>query len=320
MQDREPADAENRIEDSPLDSPVNERDSSPQLGPSGLQQVTKTPEKQVFTSDITPGKVLDAVSPVPVVTPTMKKARRQISGVLSSHDCRKKHARTKKVPATSQQKKVPATPQLKKVATTRNKQSEKNKKIIESSSESKEEHSLDDSEDCEDLEDFENECVGCSEDYRKTKKKEDWIQCVICKRWLHEKAGKSVATDESDENEEIIPILEELFDEHEYANSDIADEVDYLLFDSKKIAPGTLILLKVFSENKNSTNDRYGAKVNRQVKKFLEDVCRPSIRAGFVEKEQFILLSTFHQLVCAAFLRTSIGRQHKPAAETSTIE
>lgn len=32
----------------------------------------------------------------------------------------------------------------------------------------------------------EEECVGCGEDYSKTDKTCDWIQCVRCKRWLHE--------------------------------------------------------------------------------------------------------------------------------------
>ena len=32
----------------------------------------------------------------------------------------------------------------------------------------------------------ENQCVGCGEMYTKTMKKEDWIKCVKCMRWLHE--------------------------------------------------------------------------------------------------------------------------------------
>ncbi|KAJ0180122.1 hypothetical protein K1T71_004713 [Dendrolimus kikuchii] len=31
-----------------------------------------------------------------------------------------------------------------------------------------------------------NECVECFEDFAKTKSKVDWIQCVMCKNWLHE--------------------------------------------------------------------------------------------------------------------------------------
>lgn len=33
-------------------------------------------------------------------------------------------------------------------------------------------------------------CVGCKEEYSQTKKKEDWIECTTCKRWLHEGCTK----------------------------------------------------------------------------------------------------------------------------------
>lgn len=60
----------------------------------------------------------------------------------------------------------------------------------------------------EQFSDFENECVGCNEDYRLTKKKEEWLQCILCKRWLHENCtsfvnlcqncGKNVACQKKD--------------------------------------------------------------------------------------------------------------------------
>lgn len=31
-----------------------------------------------------------------------------------------------------------------------------------------------------------NLCVGCEENYESTLEKVDWIQCIRCKRWLHE--------------------------------------------------------------------------------------------------------------------------------------
>jgi len=31
-----------------------------------------------------------------------------------------------------------------------------------------------------------NVCVGCEENYELIKEKVDWIQCIRCKRWLHE--------------------------------------------------------------------------------------------------------------------------------------
>lgn len=150
-----------------------QRPQSPQPGPSGIQNVhNKTPEKSVSVDNITPGKALDLDSPVPVVTPAIKKARRQITGVLSSANCsvkKPKERNTKKVPAVK----------------TSLKRSKMRRKT--SSSSESDEVVINDSEDEEErLSDYENECVGCGEDYRKTKKKTDWIQCVICKRWLHE--------------------------------------------------------------------------------------------------------------------------------------
>ncbi|XP_030762936.1 uncharacterized protein LOC115887610 [Sitophilus oryzae] len=51
-----------------------ERPLSPQPGPSGLQDLLeKTPPKNVTTTDLTPGQILDKISPVPEVTLAVKK-------------------------------------------------------------------------------------------------------------------------------------------------------------------------------------------------------------------------------------------------------
>ena len=36
----------------------------------------------------------------------------------------------------------------------------------------------------------ENECVGCGENYNETQREDDWIQCIMCERWLHEGCSK----------------------------------------------------------------------------------------------------------------------------------
>lgn len=36
-------------------------------------------------------------------------------------------------------------------------------------------------------------CVGCGEEYRNTKKGEDWIKCINCGRWMHEGCTKYVS-------------------------------------------------------------------------------------------------------------------------------
>lgn len=35
-------------------------------------------------------------------------------------------------------------------------------------------------------EDYEYDCIRCGENYFKTKKIEDWIQCIFCLKWMHE--------------------------------------------------------------------------------------------------------------------------------------
>lgn len=40
------------------------------------------------------------------------------------------------------------------------------------------------SDEISDIED--TDCVECGEHYYSTKSKDDWIQCIVCNRWLHE--------------------------------------------------------------------------------------------------------------------------------------
>ncbi|KAF2887962.1 hypothetical protein ILUMI_18211 [Ignelater luminosus] len=134
--------------------------NSSQPGPSGVQIAqNRTPEKS------SPGKAPDLFSPVPVITLAAKRARRPIAGVLSSNQCITKQPKTKR-------------------QNNKRRQPSKKQKKASSSSES-EEVVLDNSEE-EQLSDYGNECVGCREDFRKTKKKDDWIQCILLKQWLHE--------------------------------------------------------------------------------------------------------------------------------------
>ncbi|KAF2893911.1 hypothetical protein ILUMI_12262 [Ignelater luminosus] len=103
-------------------------------------------ETSSLVPDISPGKALDLVSPVTVITLAAKKALRQISGVLSSDQCITKQSKTKKL--KSRRRPPPSSSESKKVV-------------------------LDNSKEEERLVDYENKCVGCGEDFRKTKKKED---------------------------------------------------------------------------------------------------------------------------------------------------
>ncbi|KAG5871854.1 hypothetical protein JTB14_019370 [Gonioctena quinquepunctata] len=55
---------------------------------------------------------------------------------------------------------------------------------IDSSSESDQSLELDDSEDSDGND--EKTCVGCGEIYELTTGTEDWMDCVVCQRWIHE--------------------------------------------------------------------------------------------------------------------------------------
>lgn len=131
------------------------------------------------TTDLTPGKLLDQISPVPVLPARIKKATRNLGGVLTSpENIEKSLQKAVKKRQAEERKQDRKRKQAKKAS--------RNKKAADSSSESDaSENMILDSEDEEEIFD-ENECVGCLENYFKTKRKDDWIKCVKCSRWLHE--------------------------------------------------------------------------------------------------------------------------------------
>ncbi|KAB0803747.1 hypothetical protein PPYR_00717 [Photinus pyralis] len=145
---------------------------SPQPGPSGNRTEShETPPK------ITPGKALDLISPVPTIAPLTQKVKRNLSRVITS-------------PEYIGYRKEVASKKQRKSVVVKSKAISKSRVVTprdESSSSESENLVLDDtSSGEEELEEYENECAGCHEDYRQTQRKDDWIQCVTCKRWLHE--------------------------------------------------------------------------------------------------------------------------------------
>lgn len=170
-----------------VQNPVNNetipaRPDCPQPGPSGIQHQYTTPNKSTAADNITPSKALDEVSPVPVISFAVKRARKKISGDLTSPE----FIKNKKEKMTTTKKSV-----SKVAVKSLSKKTRKNKYSSESSSSEDQsgdggvllnDHSSGD----EQFSDLENECVGCNEDYRLTKKKDEWLQCILCKRWLHE--------------------------------------------------------------------------------------------------------------------------------------
>lgn len=136
-------------------------------------------------SDITPGKLLDQISPVPIIR-SVKKVRknaRTLATILNTKNSIQ-DLRTKK----ENQKQCRST--MEKQSTVKNKNKGKKRQISESSEEDDDdEPELDDDEDLTEDEDC---CAGCGEQYNSTKKTVDWIRCILCNRWLHEDCTKYV--------------------------------------------------------------------------------------------------------------------------------
>ena len=76
------------FEESDLDPAVLLGQQTPfaEAGPSGMQNLQNTtPKKSALLNNITPGKALNLISPVPIITPAVKRVCRQLAtGVLSS--------------------------------------------------------------------------------------------------------------------------------------------------------------------------------------------------------------------------------------------
>ncbi|KAL1493626.1 hypothetical protein ABEB36_009326 [Hypothenemus hampei] len=85
------------VETSLQNKTVQTRPESTQLGHSCIQNQKTTFNKSTATEDITPEKALDDVSPIPVISLTVKRVRKKISGDITSPEFikRKKDAQRK---------------------------------------------------------------------------------------------------------------------------------------------------------------------------------------------------------------------------------
>lgn len=136
-------------------------------GPS--QQSTFANKKE------TPSKFLMELSPVASKVEVVRKRAKQVTTVLTS---------TKHLDLCKEKEQKKETAEKKRLSKKASVKSSKRMKI-ESSSSDEEEPELE-SDDSGRPEINENECVGCGEDYNKTKKKVDWIRCIRCQFWLHD--------------------------------------------------------------------------------------------------------------------------------------
>ena len=168
---------------------TNERDFvqssiSPQVENIAVWQNCQNPQDD--NDNITPGKMLDLMSPIPKINENVsnvKKRGRALAKLLTSPE----HIAIRKTYKTNLNKNKLKETTKKAKMTKKNTQKKLSKKkvVLSSSSESEGELSLkDDSDTPEEWE--ESDCAGCGENYNVTKKTDDWVRCIICTRWLHE--------------------------------------------------------------------------------------------------------------------------------------
>lgn len=129
------------------------------------------------TNQVTPTKILNNISPLPARPETQTNKRRKIKATnLTSKE------NIKKLKLKLDEKGKKTRPIGKKLV-----KKVRIKKVKETSDSSDSSDEVQYKEDSSDgLLEEEEECVECGEDYSKTDKTCDWIQCVRCKRWLHE--------------------------------------------------------------------------------------------------------------------------------------
>jgi hypothetical protein len=160
-------------------------DPASSLHPTSSADLTATPEGKDDCE--TPSKVLKKISRIPWLPQNNNSKRRQSAAHLTSQFTERKQQKMtgkidkQKKRGTSMPKKTVKLPRL-----------GRTKRIILSYSSSSSENDLpgpvyDDEDNDSSLN--EDKCVECLEKYNKTKSTSDWIQCVNCRKLLHEACG-----------------------------------------------------------------------------------------------------------------------------------
>lgn len=121
---------------------------------------------------ITPTKLLNEISPVPVIKKQISARGKaaSVSKILNSDD--------------NIGQRVEKSCSVKKETFHKPKRARKMKMESSDSSEDEDAAVYQESDDSTTWND--DECVGCGEDYNDTTSKADWLRCISCSRWFHE--------------------------------------------------------------------------------------------------------------------------------------
>ncbi|KAF5281941.1 hypothetical protein FQA39_LY00465 [Lamprigera yunnana] len=140
----------------------------------------------------TPGKILDIISPVPVVSgnvDSVRRRRKQLAAILTTETTIGEKKR-KAAKATQKEKNTSKIKPVFKKSKVTKKKTKKASKNDSSSDEHLEAPTLDDSSD--DMDDADEACTACGETYSHTIKSDDWVNCLRCSKWFHDTCSKFV--------------------------------------------------------------------------------------------------------------------------------
>lgn len=158
-------------------------DAVPSCSHAHTEPRCTTPVEGTSVPDLTPGKLLDQINPTPKLVVSAKKRAKSVATLLTSreHIATVKNRTAKKTKQTKKNTPEKKIPKKKTIV-------RKRKRSPSPSSDEEEENiDIQYEEESDNLSEVdETECTGCGESYNSTRKKEDWLQCIICQMWFHE--------------------------------------------------------------------------------------------------------------------------------------
>lgn len=146
-----------------------------------------TPVNEKSIPDLTPEKLLEQINPTPKLVVSAKKRARAVATLLTSPEhiatVKERHEKKNKQTKNTTKKQIPK------------KKIQKRKRSPSPSSDEEQNIEVPYEEESDTLSEVDNtECAGCGESYNNTRKKEDWLQCIICQKWFHENCSSYVNT------------------------------------------------------------------------------------------------------------------------------
>ncbi|CAH1987731.1 unnamed protein product [Acanthoscelides obtectus] len=158
----------------------------------GCSKDSLPPPESPPKNNLTPGKMLNNISPIPCTSTPVQQVRKrskQVASILNSAESiTNKKSKQEKHPRKIVTRKV----ENKNEKTQKGSRRRRKLNLVENtSSESEADVSLHDSS----SEGSEDECCrGCNEAYATTKKPDDWLKCIRCLSWYHETCSRYIVS------------------------------------------------------------------------------------------------------------------------------